>query len=55
MERQSDPSWMSVKCQTPDNIEDLKERGTPLRVWVRIGDVECEVECGTKLNGEVVG
>jgi hypothetical protein len=40
LERQTHPSWMRSKCQIPSKGENLKERGAPLRVLVRIGDMD---------------
>jgi hypothetical protein len=50
LERQNHPSWMRSKCQIPSQREHLKERGTPLRVLLRIDDVANDVECGDKLR-----
>jgi hypothetical protein len=55
LERQTHPSWMRFKCQKPSQEEHPKERGKPVRVWVRIDDVECDVECVGPRKDEAVG
>jgi hypothetical protein len=47
------PSWIIAKCQNPIKRENLKRSGAPLRVWMRISEVEMSCEVWDQENGDV--